>query len=151
MLLALSALLAGCGSRNPCFDASRAHHTPDGLKNNDIGAADKSFGQLMRWRWESLQDGLPRPPQTPPPQVAPDLAAMHANARLCAAAMQAAISWIGHASMLVQASGLNVLTDPAFSERASPLSFLGPRRTQPPVTWRRPWQSNPSRRRTFFC
>jgi N-acyl-phosphatidylethanolamine-hydrolysing phospholipase D len=76
---------------------------------------------------------------------------MHANARPCAAAMQAAISWIGHASMLVQASGLNVLTDPAFSERASPLSFLGPRRTQPPVTWRRPWQSNPSRRRTFFC
>jgi N-acyl-phosphatidylethanolamine-hydrolysing phospholipase D len=132
MLVVLAALLAGCGSRNPYFDASRAHHTPDGFKNNYIDAADKSLGQLMRWRWESLRDGLPRPPQTPTPQVAPDLAAIHANARRSPGEMQPAITWIGHASMLVQASGLNVLTDPAFSERASPVSFLGPRRAQAP-------------------
>ena len=34
--------------------------------------------------------------------------------------------------MLVQASGLNVLTDPVFSERVSPVQFIGPRRAQPP-------------------
>lgn len=34
--------------------------------------------------------------------------------------------------MLVQAGGLNVLTDPVLSERASPFSFLGPKRAQPP-------------------
>ena len=34
--------------------------------------------------------------------------------------------------MLVQANGLNVLTDPIFSERASPVQSLGPKRTQPP-------------------
>ncbi len=131
-LLALCMLLSACGSRNPYFDASRAHHTPEGFKNNYIAAADKSLGQLLRWRWESLRDGRPGPAQTPTPQVAPDMAAIHANARLNASTMQPAVTWIGHASMLVQASGLNVLTDPAFSERASPLSFLGPRRAQAP-------------------
>ena len=43
-----------------------------------------------------------------------------------------AVTWIGHASMLVQASGLNVLTDPIFSKRASPVQFFGPARVLPP-------------------
>ena len=46
--------------------------------------------------------------------------------------MQPAITWIGHATMLVQANGLNVLTDPIFSERASPVQSFGPKRAQPP-------------------
>ena len=36
-----------------------------------------------------------------------------------------ATTWIGHASTLVQANGLNVLTDPVFSQRVSPVSFAG--------------------------
>jgi N-acyl-phosphatidylethanolamine-hydrolysing phospholipase D len=46
--------------------------------------------------------------------------------------MQPALTWVGHATTLVQLGGLNVLTDPIFSERASPLSLVGPRRAQPP-------------------
>jgi N-acyl-phosphatidylethanolamine-hydrolysing phospholipase D len=42
------------------------------------------------------------------------------------------VTWIGHATTLVQASGLCVLTDPIFSKRASPLQFLGPARAQDP-------------------
>ena len=34
--------------------------------------------------------------------------------------------------MLVQADGLNLLTDPIWSERASPLSWAGPKRYRPP-------------------
>ncbi len=34
--------------------------------------------------------------------------------------------------MLAQVGGLNVLTDPIFSERASPVQFIGPKRHQPP-------------------
>jgi L-ascorbate metabolism protein UlaG (beta-lactamase superfamily) len=44
----------------------------------------------------------------------------------------AAISFIGHSSFLVRLPGLNVLTDPVFSERCSPFSFLGPRRVRDP-------------------
>jgi N-acyl-phosphatidylethanolamine-hydrolysing phospholipase D len=47
-------------------------------------------------------------------------------------ARQPAVTWIGHATTLVQAGGLNVLTDPVFSERASPVPFAGPKRAQPP-------------------
>ena len=42
------------------------------------------------------------------------------------------ITWIGHATVLVQAHGLNILTDPLWSERTSPFSFVGPRRVRAP-------------------
>jgi L-ascorbate metabolism protein UlaG (beta-lactamase superfamily) len=41
-------------------------------------------------------------------------------------------TWIGHSTVLIQTAGLNILTDPFLSERASPLSFAGPRRVRPP-------------------
>lgn len=37
------------------------------------------------------------------------------------------VTWLGHASVLVQLSGLSILTDPVFSERCSPVQFMGPR------------------------
>ena len=46
--------------------------------------------------------------------------------------MAPAITWVGHATMLAQFGGLNVVTDRVFSERVSPLSFIGPKRHVPP-------------------
>jgi L-ascorbate metabolism protein UlaG (beta-lactamase superfamily) len=43
-----------------------------------------------------------------------------------------AATWIGHATVLIQAGGLNILTDPIWSERASPFSFVGPKRVRAP-------------------
>ena len=42
--------------------------------------------------------------------------------------MLPSVTWIGHATALVQLGGITLLTDPVFSERASPVSFAGPRR-----------------------
>ena len=42
------------------------------------------------------------------------------------------VTWIGHATVLVQSNGLNILTDPIWSERASPFAFAGPRRVRQP-------------------
>lgn len=42
------------------------------------------------------------------------------------------VSFVGHATVLIQTEGINILTDPFWSERASPLSFLGPQRVIPP-------------------
>jgi L-ascorbate metabolism protein UlaG (beta-lactamase superfamily) len=42
------------------------------------------------------------------------------------------VAFVGHASFLVQVSGLNILLDPVWSERASPVSFAGPGRYAPP-------------------
>jgi N-acyl-phosphatidylethanolamine-hydrolysing phospholipase D len=42
------------------------------------------------------------------------------------------ITWIGHSATLIQIDGLNLLTDPMFGARASPVPFAGPRRRVPP-------------------
>lgn len=45
------------------------------------------------------------------------------------------VTWLGHATVLVEIDGLNVLTDPIFSQRASPVQFMGPKRYRgPPCT-----------------
>ncbi|KAK1789460.1 hypothetical protein P4O66_015374 [Electrophorus voltai] len=43
------------------------------------------------------------------------------------------VTWLGHATVLLEMDGLVVLTDPIFSQRASPLSFMGPKRYRGPV------------------
>jgi L-ascorbate metabolism protein UlaG (beta-lactamase superfamily) len=51
-----------------------------------------------------------------------------------------AITWIGHASFLLQTPGGNFLTDPVYSERIGPVSWAGPRRATAPGI---PWSSLP--------
>ena len=43
------------------------------------------------------------------------------------------VTWVGHSTFLVQAGGLNVLTDPMWSHRASPIPWAGPKRIVPPA------------------
>jgi N-acyl-phosphatidylethanolamine-hydrolysing phospholipase D len=106
-----------------------AHHRPDGFQNNYTEFAAKGLGDVLRWRWNATRDGLPPPPRTPIPTVAPDLEFLRRNA---AAHAVPCATWIGHATVMAQLGGLNLLTDPIFSHRASPLSFAGPARHQPP-------------------
>jgi L-ascorbate metabolism protein UlaG (beta-lactamase superfamily) len=42
------------------------------------------------------------------------------------------VTWLGHASFLVQTSQRNFLIDPVFSDRVSPFTWIGPRRVHPP-------------------
>jgi N-acyl-phosphatidylethanolamine-hydrolysing phospholipase D len=107
------------------------HHTTDGFRNNYIDSVTKSLGDLLRWQWQRIRDHLPPEPSLPTPRVEADLGFIRRNA-LAGAHMDPAATWIGHATMLVQASGLNVLTDPIFSLRASPLQCAGPKRVQAP-------------------
>jgi L-ascorbate metabolism protein UlaG (beta-lactamase superfamily) len=41
------------------------------------------------------------------------------------------VTWLGHSTLLLESGGVRVLTDPVFGERASPVSFAGPRRFHP--------------------
>lgn len=43
-----------------------------------------------------------------------------------------ALTFVGHATFLIQLPGMNILTDPVWSDRASPVSWAGPRRVRPP-------------------
>lgn len=133
-LLLASALAAGCGTKPPPPDPAAppeaAHHRGDRFQNRYVEFATNDTASYWRWKFEQWRDGLP-PPPTPVPAVAADRAFLDANAK-AGAAMRPAVTWIGHATTLVQMGGVNLLTDPIFSERASPVSFAGPRRAQPP-------------------
>jgi len=100
------------------------------FRNTYVDSVTKSFSELLRWQFQRMRDGLPPPPSVPTPTQRADLAFIHGNAR--AHGMVPAATWIGHATTLMQASGLSVLTDPIFSRRASPVSFAGPARAHPP-------------------
>jgi L-ascorbate metabolism protein UlaG (beta-lactamase superfamily) len=45
----------------------------------------------------------------------------------------AVVTFIGHATFLIQTAAGNILTDPMYSQRAGPLNVLGPRRVRPPA------------------
>jgi len=40
---------------------------------------------------------------------------------------QFAMSWLGHSTIIMKVNGKNIITDPVFSERVSPVSFSGPK------------------------
>ena len=42
------------------------------------------------------------------------------------------LTMVGHATLLIQVAGMNILTDPVWSDRASPVSFAGPKRVNEP-------------------
>ena len=128
-LLVASALLSPSTHVNAADEAPLpSHHRLSGYQNNYIEFQPRGMLDLLKWKREASRDDLPKPPHTPTPAVAPDTVFIQTNARAGAMAMQPAITWIGHATMLAQFGGLNVVTDPVFSERVSPLSFVGPKR-----------------------
>ncbi|MCT8001532.1 MBL fold metallo-hydrolase [Sphingomonas sanguinis] len=75
------------------------------------------------WRQLTGDDGRPVWPETVP--VRPS----RPEARVQGQRMVA--TWIGHATVLVQTQGLNILTDPIYAERAGPFGF-GPKRVAQP-------------------
>ena len=129
------ALMASACANEPAAAADLApHHRNGGFQNNYIDFSSLGLAAFTRWKFQAWRDGLPAPPASATPAIVPDLGLIQSNAK-AGARMVPAVTWIGHATVLVQLGGLNVLTDPIFSNRASPLSFIGPERAQKPGLW----------------
>ena len=82
----------------------------------------RGSGSLIQWLrnrqpgpWRKWVDAAPG--ATPPESVA--------SGKL-------RVTFIGHSSLLIQMDGLNILCDPVWSMRASPVPFAGPKRHRPP-------------------
>ncbi len=116
---------------NPYHDPALPHRGPEGFRNTGEPLELKSLADVLRWKLQAARNGDPKPPRVPIPCVAPDLGLLRRHAEP-GNTLGAAVTWIGHATVLTQCAGVAVLTDPMFSERASPSSLVGPRRHVPP-------------------
>ncbi|MFA6112534.1 MAG: MBL fold metallo-hydrolase [Sphingomonas sp.] len=93
----------------------------DGVRFFNPGqpATDRALSELLRWKFGERPARWPT--TVPVDQVRPDPAPDGLT-----------ITMIGHATLLIQAGGVNLLTDPVWSDRASPLSSAGPKRVTAP-------------------
>ena len=96
----------------------------DGLRFFNPGAAGPR-GRLALLRWQLTDRGVAWPVSFPSPFM-PD----RPPSRIEGDAVR--VSYIGHASFLLQTQGRNILIDPVWADRASPFAFAGPRRVNPP-------------------
>jgi len=99
----------------------------DGKFQNPI-ETDNSFG--VGKMWETLKDY--RGKQERMPAGAVPLVPLVRSSFAEPPAGGLRVTWLGHSSALIEIDGFTVLVDPVFSERASFLPFLGPRRFHPP-------------------
>lgn len=95
------------------FDGQR-FHTP-------WPTADRNFSDLLRWKFTSRS--TPWPAQVP--NTRQDLPLRHVHGE------ELRITYVGHSTTLIQTAGVNVLTDPVWSERTGPF-LIGPKRARKP-------------------
>lgn len=83
---------------------------------------EKSFATFLKWKFTAEKQPWPEPSPSPHYDKPP--------ARVYGGKLR--VSYVGHATVLIQTRGLNILTDPVWSERVSPVRWAGPRRVHPP-------------------
>src|SRR5713101_4034739 len=93
------------------FDGRRFFN-PNGANGQPVWRVPRLL-LTPRTRWPSAIAVEPRRP----PSVGPD---------------DVVVTFVGHATFLIQVAATNLLIDPVYSERASPVSFAGPRRVRAP-------------------
>jgi L-ascorbate metabolism protein UlaG (beta-lactamase superfamily) len=122
VLLIGSVAAAGCALSAPTWRGPPTDHF-DGKKFKTPGSPDREgISGFFKWQlkresgvWSPYRDEPAGPP--PPHHVEPG---------------QMRVTFINHATTLIQLDGFNVLTDPIYSARASPFTFAGPHRVRPP-------------------
>ena len=90
------------------------------------GTPPRSRAALLRW----MADRFLRGTRAKWPAQAPSPYADRPPARIDGTALR--VSYVGHASFLIQTAGRNILLDPVWSPRASPFRFIGPKRVNDP-------------------
>ncbi len=106
--------------RNPYYGGPPSDHF-DGLRffNPPGPARDRGLGDVLRWQLNGKKARWPSRVSITPARPQERVAGLR-------------VTMVGHATVLIQIDGLNILTDPVWAERASPLSFAGPKRVTEP-------------------
>ena len=110
-------------SGNRYYSGPDSDHFDGRIFFNPGGTPPGRFRDLLKWRFNGERNKWPESWPSPFPAAVPEKQVDGTDLR---------ITMVGHATMLVQIAGMNILTDPVWSERASPFSFAGPKRVAPP-------------------
>ncbi len=121
--LLCSPLLSSTESR--ADSAAPAHHGDRGYRNLHAEPRSTSVFSVLRSRFFSGEWQRYDRERDVVPIATPEITSGPSE--------NATITWVGHATVLIQHRGINVLTDPMFSKFASPLSFAGPKRITAPA------------------
>jgi L-ascorbate metabolism protein UlaG (beta-lactamase superfamily) len=108
---------------NRYYQGPRSDHFNGRRFFNPGGINPPGFRALLKWQTSD------RGPKWPMPYPSP-FAGNRPAERVSGSGLR--VTMIGHASLLIQTQGLNILTDPVWSLRVSPFSFIGPKRHNPP-------------------
>ncbi|MAZ15826.1 MBL fold metallo-hydrolase [Oricola sp.] len=108
---------------NRYYNGPLSDHFDGTIFFNPGGTPPPGFMSLLRWQFGSGKTAWPAHYPSPHDDHVPD-------ERVEGTALR--ITMIGHASLLLQTAGLNILFDPVFADRASPVQWFGPKRRNPP-------------------
>lgn len=107
------------GGANPYYSGPVSDHFDGKRFFNPDGESPQGFGEFLRWQFSGKKADWPDDIA-----ITPDRPALRVD--------DLRVTMVGHATLLIQVAGLNLLTDPVWSARASPFSFIGPARVTAP-------------------
>lgn len=108
---------------NRYYSGPPSDHFDGTLFFNPDGQMPGRFTDLLKWQLSGERSKWPAANPSPFEPTEP-------AARIDSGGLR--LTMVGHATLLIQTAGLNILTDPVWSPRVSPLSFAGPRRVNAP-------------------
>ncbi|SBV98153.1 conserved exported hypothetical protein [uncultured Alphaproteobacteria bacterium] len=131
-ILAVGLFAAACAAGEaapPAVDGAPVSADPyrpapfDGSRFSNLsGERQRGFGALLRWLVTRQRAEWPETVADPP--APKPVERVEEGVR---------VTFVGHATVLIQVDGLNILTDPQWSDNAGPVSWLGPKRVRPPA------------------
>ena len=118
LLIIALAVTGSCVAMRPTHDGPVTDHF-DGQRFYDDPPVHKGIGEVLKWQlarepggpW--IKDTTPVDSEPPPARVGEG---------------ELRVTFVNHATVLIQVDGMNLLTDPIWAERASPFGWAGPER-----------------------
>lgn len=110
-------------SGNRYYSGPASDHFDGRVFFNPGGEEPRGFADLLRWQFNGKRERWPARWPEEAMLTVPDERVAGDGLR---------VTMVGHATMLVQVAGVNILTDPVYSTRASPTALAGPRRVNGP-------------------
>lgn len=112
-------------SHNPYYRGPVSDHFDGTRFFNPGGRPPKGMADLLRWQFAGGKARWPAHNPSPFEQVKPELSVEGERLR---------VTMVGHATLLIQVHGVNILTDPVWARRASPFAFADRSATTPPAS-----------------